>query len=304
MYATWLQQTLASVEQGRGDLTIQTIVVDSGSQDGSVAMVREEFPDVTLIASQDNVGFAKGNNLGFAEANGRYVLLLNPDAVVVGDALSVMVDTLVAQPNIGALGPQLLNPDGSVQSSRRRFPTFATGLFESTWLEGVAPTSVLDSYYMTDLPEDRASDVDWVTGACIMAPQKVIEEVGGLDEGYFMYSEELDWCRRIKEAGWRVVYDPAAQVIHYVGQSSEQATTARHINFQQAKLRYFRKYHGSSRAAVLRQFLLLSYASQIAVEGAKGAVGHKRDLRRQRMQAYREVLRSGLHPAGYDRERE
>ncbi len=294
-----LRGTLASIAAGQGELTIQTIVVDSGSQDGSVAMVADEFPDVTLIACPENVGFARGNNIGFAEAGGRYVLLLNPDTVVVGDALTVMVDRLRQDTSIGALGPQLLNPDGTVQSSRRRFPTVATGLFESTWLEGVAPSGVLDRYYMADRPDDRATEVDWVTGAAIMVPREVIQDVGGLDEGYFMYSEELDWCRRIKEAGWQIVYEPAAQVVHYVGQSSDQAVTARHINFQQAKLRYFRKYHGRTTAAALRQFLLLSYASQIAVEGAKGAVGHKRDLRRQRVAAYLEILRSGLHPAGY-----
>lgn len=294
-----LRETLLSIERGRGDLDLETIVVDSGSHDGSAAMIADEFPEVTLIACSDNVGFARGNNMGFAAANGKYVFLLNPDTVVVDDALAVMMDCLQRDSTIGAVGPQLLNPDGTVQSSRRRFPTFATGLFESTWLEGVAPASVLDSYYMADRPDDESIDVDWVTGAAIMVPREVIEEVGGLDEGYFMYSEELDWCRRIKEAGWRIVYEPSAQVIHYVGQSSDQAVTARHINFQQAKLRYFRKYHGRSASAALRQFLLLSYASQIAIEGAKGVVGHKRELRRQRVQAYWEVLRSGLHPAGY-----
>lgn len=294
-----LYDTLASIKRASGELSVETIVVDSGSQDGSVEMVAAEFPDVTLIACPENVGFARGNNLGFAVATGHYVLLLNPDTVVADDALTVMVDRLQRDASIGALGPQLLNPDGSVQSSRRRFPTFASGLFESTWLEGVAPTALLDSYYMADRPDELSADVDWVTGAAIMVRREVIDSVGGLDEGYFMYSEELDWCRRIKEAGWRIVYDPAAQIVHYVGQSSEQAVTARHINFQKAKLRYFRKYHGRFAAAALRWFLLLSYASQIAVEGAKGAVGHKRELRRQRVQAYWEVLRSGLHPAGY-----
>lgn len=294
-----LYGTLASIERGRGELTVQTIVVDSASQDDSVAMVAREFPDVTLIACPQNVGFARGNNIGFAVATARFILLLNPDTIVVDDALPVMVDRLRGDTTIGALGPQLLNPDGTVQSSRRRFPTFSTGIFESTWLEGAAPSSVLDSYYMADQPDDRAVEVDWVTGAAIMTRREVLETVGGLDEGYFMYSEELDWCRRVKEGGWRIMYEPAAQIIHYVGQSSEQAVTARHINFQQAKLRYFRKYHGQFAAAVLRRFLLLSYASQIAVEGVKGALGHKRELRRQRVQAYLEVLRSGLHPAGY-----
>jgi N-acetylglucosaminyl-diphospho-decaprenol L-rhamnosyltransferase len=124
-----------------------------------------------------------------------------------------------------------------------------------------------------------------------------VEQVGGLDPGYFMYSEELDWCRRIRAAGWRVVYLPAAQIVHHAGKSSEQAVTARHINFQRAKLRYYRKYHGSGAAWLLRLFLLASYVAQIGVEGAKGIIGHKRALRRQRVASYWEVVKSGLRPA-------
>jgi hypothetical protein len=123
--------------------------------------------------------------------------------------------------------------------------------------------------------------------------------VGGMDEAYFMYSEELDWCRRIKDSGWRVVYYPEAKIVHYVGQSSDQAVVARHINFQQAKLRYFRKYNGRFTALVLRLFLLLNYSWQLILEAVKGLFGHKRPLRRQRVQAYWQVIRSGLRPAGY-----
>jgi GT2 family glycosyltransferase len=114
-----------------------------------------------------------------------------------------------------------------------------------------------------------------------------------------MYSEELDWCRRIRALGYRVVYYPAAQVVHLVGKSSEQAVTARHVNFQRAKLRYFRKYHGRAAATVLRLFLLASYAWQLALEAVKGLLGSKPALRRQRVRAYYAVLRSGLRPAGY-----
>src|SRR5690606_3764605 len=121
---------------------------------------------------------------------------------------------------------------------------------------------------------DATADVDWLTGACIMVPRKVYEDIGGMDEAYFMYSEELDWCRRIKQSGWRVVYYPYAQIIHHVGKSSEQAVTARHINFQRAKLRYFRKYHGRLTAAVLRVFLLTIYLWQLLIEGVKGFLGN------------------------------
>jgi N-acetylglucosaminyl-diphospho-decaprenol L-rhamnosyltransferase len=292
-----LRRCLASLEPGREALAMQVIVVDSASADGSAEMVAAEFPWVELIVSPENVGFPAGNNLGLAMARGRFMLLLNPDAEVVGDALSTLVAFLDANHGVGVAGPQLLNPDGSVQSSRRRFPTLATAFFESTWLEAVAPRRLLARYYALDLPDEATGDVDWVTGAALMTRQEVVERVGGLDEGYFMYSEELDWCHRIRDAGWRIVYLPAAQIVHHVGKSSEQAVTARHINFQRAKLRYYRKYHGSGAATLLRLFLLASYLAQIALEGAKGLLGHKRELRRQRVASYWEVVRSGLRPA-------
>ena len=293
-----LRECLRSLDAGRGALALEVIVVDSASADGSVEMVGAEFPWVRLIACDENVGFPRGNNLGLAEARGDYLLLLNPDTVVLGDALTVMRAYLAAHPAAGAVGPQLLNSDGTVQSSRRRFPTLATGFFESTWLQGLAP-GVLRRYYALDLPDDTTAEVDWLVGACIMVPRAVYERIGGLDEGYYMYSEELDWCRRIVAAGRHVVYHPAARVIHHVGQSSDQAVTARHINFQRAKLRYYRKYHGRAAAGALRLFLLASYAGQLALEGVKGALGSKPDLRRQRVRAYAAVLRSGLRPAGY-----
>jgi len=293
-----LRDCLRSIERGRGDLEIEVIVVDSASADGSAAMVVAEFPWVTLLPQSENVGFPRGNNIALARARGDFLLLLNPDTVVLDDALPVLVDYLRSHPDAGAVGPQLLNPDGSVQSSRRRFPTLATGFLESTWLEGLTP-GVLRRYYALDLPDDQTAGVDWLVGACIMVRRAVYERVGGLDEGYFMYSEELDWCRRIVADGWRVVYHPAARVVHHVGKSSEQAVTARHINFQRAKLRYFRKYHGRVAAGVLRLFLLAGYGWQLLLEAAKGALGNKPELRRQRMRAYRDVLRSGLRPAGY-----
>lgn len=293
-----LRDCLASIDRGRGDLHLEVIVVDSASADGSQAMVEAEFPWVTLLACDENVGFARGNNLAIAKANGRYILLLNPDTVVLQDALTTMVAYLEAQPQVGVVGAQLLNGDGTIQSSRRRFPTLATAFFESTWLESLAPARLLDRYYVADVPPEQIAEVDWLVGACLMTRRAVVEQVGGLDEAYFMYSEELDWCRRVKDAGWRVVYLPTAQIIHYVGKSSEQAVVARHINFQRAKLRYFRKYHDRFPAALLRLFLWLTYLWQLIIEGLKGLLGHKRPLRQQRVRAYWAVLRSGLRPAG------
>jgi GT2 family glycosyltransferase len=294
-----LAKCLRSVDTGRGELSLEVIVVDSGSNDGTPEMLANDFPWINLIICQDNVGFPKGNNIGLAEAHGRFLLLLNPDTEIQGDALTIMVRYLKEHPKVGIAGPLLLNPDGSIQSSRRRFPSLWTGIFESTWLQPWAPKSLLDDYYAADMPDDQVAEVDWLVGACLMARNEILIDVGPLDEAYFMYSEELDWCRRVKEAGWHIIFLPQAEVIHHVGKSSEQAVTERHINYQKAKLRYFRKFHGRRASGVLRIILLVNYGFQMLIEALKGVLGHKRSLRRQRVRAYWSVLRSGLRPAGY-----
>ena len=273
---------------------LEVIVVDNASSDGSVEMVRAEFPQVTPIANADNRGFPAANNQGLAVVRGRYVMTLNPDTEIVGDALERMVAYLDVHPEVGALGPQLLNADGSIQSSRRRFPTFATAAFESTWLQGIAPRGVLRRFYVDDVPPDRTQEVDWVTGACIVVRREVLDRVGGFDEGFFMYSEELDWCKRIKSAGWKIAYLPEARVIHHVGKSSEQAVAARHIRFQTSKVHFFRKHHSALTAEALRVLLLAMYVWQIGLESLKALIGHKREMRQQRIRVYWQVIRSGL----------
>lgn len=277
--------------------TLEIIVVDNASTDGSAAMVRDEFPAVRLVASERNLGYPGGNNVGLRMAQGRYLMILNPDTQVHPGALAAMVAYADAHPDVGVVGPQLLNPDGSVQSSRRRFPTFATALFESTWLQPLAPRRLLERYYVLDQPDDVTLDVDWVDGAALMARREAVEQVGLLDEGFFMYSEELDWCRRFRQAGWRVVYLPEAKIVHHRGKSSDQVVVARHVHFNTSKVRYFRKHHGALAAETLRLFLLGSYAWQLGLEGAKWLLGHKRLLRAQRLAAYWQVLRSGLREA-------
>jgi hypothetical protein len=273
---------------------IEVIVVDNASTDDTVDMVRTQFPQVHLIANTDNRGFPAANNQGIARAQGRYILLLNPDTEVVDDALATLVAFADAHPDVGIVGPQLLNDDGSVQSSRRRLPTLTTALFESTWFQPLAPRRVLERYYVLDRRDDQIQDVDWLYGAALMARREAVEQVGQMDEGFFMYSEELDWCRRFQEAGWRVVYLPTAQIIHYGGKSSEQVVAARHIHFQTSKVRYFRKFHGPLVGEGLRLFLLANYVWQLGLEALKWLLGHKRPLRAERIAAYRQVLRTGL----------
>jgi GT2 family glycosyltransferase len=293
-----LRRCLHSVLNPTSGVALEVIVVDNGSTDGSIEMVRQEFPTVRLIANSDNRGFPAANNQGIAVARGRYVLLLNPDTEVTGDALATLLAFADANPDVGIVGPQLLYPDGRVQSSRRRFPTLTTAFFESTWLQPYAPRRLLERYYISDRPDNLIQDVDWLCGAALMARSRAIAQVGPMDEGFFMYSEELDWCRRFKEAGWRVVYLPTARVVHYEGRSSAQVLPARHIHFQTSKVRYFRKYHGRFAAELLRLFLLGNYLWQTGVEGCKWLVGHKRPLRAQRIAVYWQVLCSRLRWQG------
>lgn len=274
--------------------SIEVIVVDNASQDGSADMVRSAFPAVHLIASGQNRGFTGGNNLGIRAATGEYVLLLNPDTEIVADALGTMVTYLQEHPDVALVGPKLLDPDGSPQSSRRRFPSLSVLFLESTWLQSLLPRRRLQQYYVDDVEDSGIQDVDWVTGAAMMVRREVIETVGLLDEGFFMYCEELDWCRRIRSAGWRIVYVPAAQVIHYGGKSSDQVVAARHIYFQSSKVRYTRKHHGRWAAEVLRLWLLGQYVWQYALEWLKWLSGHRRALRKERLHAYSQVIQSKL----------
>ena len=296
---------VADDEMRLGRYSAETWVVDSASSDGTAEMVRRTFPWVHLVASERNLGFTRGNNLALGRCQGCYALLLNPDTQVVGDALTAMLDHMEAHPDVGVLGPQLRYADGSPQSSRRRFPTLMTAFMESTLLHQWFPHNRwARAYHMRDTSDSMVQDVDWVTGACMLVRREAISQVGTLDEGYFMYSEELDWCRRIIEAGWRVVYYPQATVIHHEGGSSAQVVPARHIHFQSSKVRYFAKYHGRLASEILRWFLLGTYAWQLGEETLKFVVGHRRALRRARIQAYGQVLRSRLRsPAPAEEER-
>jgi GT2 family glycosyltransferase len=284
--------SLLAAGQARPDLTIELIVVDSASSDGSVAMVRTEFPQVRLIASAENLGYARGNNSGVAAASGRYLLILNPDTVVRSSALGLLVDYMAAHPQVGLLGPQLLWPDQTIQSSRRRFPTLGSLFWESTLLGQWFPQNRYNRrYQVADRSPDQAQAVDWLVGAALLIRRESWQQVGPFDETFFMYFEETDWCRRCAAAGWQRYYLPTAQIVHYEGKSSEQAPAARALRFQRSKIRYTRKYFGRSWAGLLYLFLWLTYALQWLEESAKWLIGHRRALRRERIRAYSQVLR-------------
>jgi N-acetylglucosaminyl-diphospho-decaprenol L-rhamnosyltransferase len=291
-----LRRCLLSIEASAAQqLSIESIVIDNASTDGSQEMLSRDFPTARLFYNSSNSGFAPACNQGLAASRGRYVLFLNADTEVVADGLVTMVRRMDAHREWAVAGPRLVHADGTVQSSRRRFPTLLTGIFESTRLERAWPDNIwARRYRMVGSADDAEQEVDWVVGACLLCRPEALRQVRGFDEGFFMYSEELDLCRRLRDAGWRVGYLPEAVVLHHEGKSSEQAQTARHIRFNTSKVRYFRKHHGRAASSSLRALLLAMYVFQMAEEGLKWLAGHKRALRAERIRSYMQVVGSGL----------
>jgi N-acetylglucosaminyl-diphospho-decaprenol L-rhamnosyltransferase len=273
----------------------EIIVVDNASNDGTIEMLRGEFPDAHATVNSENLGFTRANNQALKIARGRYFFLLNPDTELRPNALTKLFTYADANPHVGIIGPRIYYGDGSLQSSRRRFPTLGTAFLESTKLQQWFPRNrTLKRYYMLDTKDDQTQQVDWVNGSAMFVRREVYDQIGGFDEGFFMYSEELDWCYRAKRAGWLVAFLPAAQVTHYEGKSSEQVLAQRDIYFHSSKIRFFRKYRGAFVAEILRAFLLLMFSYQLVEEGFKWLLGRKRGLRAQRIRAYGKVLKSGL----------
>jgi len=290
-----LRRCLTSLAAARTGFTSEVFVVDNASADGSADMVRGEFPDVILIENTHNAGFTRANNQAIARSSGRYVLLLNPDTEVAPDALTILLSFMEAHPQVGVAGPQLVYADGNIQSSRRRFPTLGTLFLESTVLQRLLPKSaLLRRYYLLDRPHDVIQDVDWLVGACLMVRRQAIDDAGLLDERFFMYCEEVDWCYRIKQHGWTVIYLPTARVMHHEARSSGQVVAAQHIYFFASRVAYAEKYFGHVRAEILRLYLLAMYVYLMIEEGLKWLFGSKRALHAGFLAAYATVLASRL----------
>ncbi len=283
--------------------SLEVIVFDNASHDATADQLPVHFPWVHFVRSERNLGFTGGNNQGYAASRGRFVYFLNPDTELVDGGLWTLFAAVARDPAVAAAGPELRYADGARQSSRRRFPTPLTGFFESTWLGRAWPGNPwARRLQMAGWPEAHRHDVDWVVGAALLARRASLEQVrmpayaGPFDEGFFMYSEELDLCKRLKGAGGRVIYVPEARVVHHEGRSSEQVVASRHIHFNTSKVYYYEKTFGHRWAEVLRRYLLLEFRWQLGQERVKWLLGHKRNLRAARIEAYQQVLASRLLP--------
>lgn len=248
-----LAQCLDAIAAYPPEGAYETIVVDNGSRDGSPQMIAEKYAQVTLIANDENRGFAQANNQAIRRASGEYILLLNPDTEVHHQALATLIHFLDEHPRAGAAGARLLNPDGSLQHSCSPAPTLFNEWLHLFHLDRRRRQGMAD--WDVNLPRQ----VDTLLGACLMLRRQAVDAVGLLDEGYFMYSEEVDYCYRLRRAGWRLFWVPQAVVVHYGGQSTRQIATEMFLQLYQNKLRYFRKHYG--RSGAWRYKLILLWAS-------------------------------------------
>ncbi len=257
-----LARCIDAIRKQGAQIDYDVWVVDNASTDGSVAFLRAEFPWVHLLEAETNLGFARANNWAMATCRGRAVLLLNSDAFLLPGALEEMLAVIGAASSAGAVGAQLLNPDGSFQAGASPFPTL--------WSELLVLTTLGRRFYGQHYPSagpderDTARPVDYVEGACLLVRREALETVGGLDDGYFMYAEEVDWCYRMRQAGWEVWYAPAAQVVHLGGASSANRRPQREADLYRSRVRFFRQHRGNTQAVALKFMIIALSLPKVA----------------------------------------
>jgi GT2 family glycosyltransferase len=224
---------------------LERVVVDNASGDGTADLLATRFPGVRLIANAENVGYSRAVNQGIAASSAPFVLVLNPDCVVRPNAPRVLADYLVSHPRTGIAGPRLLDTEGRIEFSGRSFPTPFTFLFNRySLLTRLFPNNRWTRHYLlSDWDRTTEREVDWLSGACLMARREAIDRVGGMDEQFFMFNEDVDWCRRMKLAGWGVSFVPGAVAVHEIGASKKRVAArviwGRHVGM----IHYFRKHH-------------------------------------------------------------
>ncbi len=267
----------------------EVIVVDNASDDGSPEMVRARFPQVRLIENRENRGFAAANNQGMRESRGRYLLLLNSDTEVKPGALRTLMSFLDMHLNVGVVGPKLLNTDSTLQRSSYTFPTVFK---ESVLLAGEKVTRLLLGDYPFAPITRSAMPVDWVKGAALMIRRDVVETVGLMDESFFFYTEETEWCYRVKQGGWLVMYQPEAVIVHHDGGSSGRVSLQRRLRLYGSKQQFFRKHYGKRAAQIYGAVVWFSSWLKMGIWRMVASVsnGARRELAEHNVRSYATLL--------------
>jgi GT2 family glycosyltransferase/glycosyltransferase involved in cell wall biosynthesis len=265
-------------------------LVDNASTDGTADDVGQHFPHVKLIRNAVNRGFGAANNQAIREAAGEYVLLLNTDAFVKPGAVRALLDFATSRPDTAVVGPKLLNRDGSLQLSCYRFPSPRRAACEHLLLTAAFPNHAGVGDYRA-WPHDRARDVDFVTGACMLVRRSAIRQVGLFDESFFFYGEETDWCRRFRSAGWKVAFTPAAQVVHYGGASGKSDSAKTFHEFHAARERFIQKHHGRLGLFTFRTFEVVGSIARISLFGLASLIpGRARERHRELVAKWVRIL--------------
>ncbi|MBM4348311.1 MAG: glycosyltransferase family 2 protein [Deltaproteobacteria bacterium] len=254
-----LIQCLKSLKQILERLKIEIFVVDNGSMDGSLEMVRAEFPEVILIDNPSNLGFARANNQALRLSKGKYTLLLNPDTQVKEGAIETLKAFMDIHPKAGVIGAQLLNSDGSKQNSIANFPSLATELLNKSLLRRLFPEQFPGKESTYSMP----IEVDSVIGACLMVRREAMKQVGLLDEDYFLFLEETDWCYRIRRAGWKIYHHPRAEVYHFQGKSAEKDKKRAKVEYYRSRYQFFKKNRGVGQWFILLIGLLIRLSIEL-----------------------------------------
>jgi GT2 family glycosyltransferase len=260
----YLMKCLDSIRLHAGPLNVEWIVVDNASSDGSVEELRKCFPEVLWIESKENVGFARGNNIGIEKAVGRYICLVNPDVEFIDDCLGKLCRYMDSNQKVGICGPKILNKDGTIQYSCREYPTLWNNLCFALVLHRLFPKKkFFSNELMSYFDHNELREVDALSGCFMVARREALIEVGLLDDGFFMYSEDVDWCRRFHEKGWKVVFNPETEAIHYGGGSSANVSVRSAVEQERASLQYWSKHHGKMKTSLIRLILLVKHAVRI-----------------------------------------
>jgi GT2 family glycosyltransferase len=279
-----LRACLASLHNVRDEAEFEVIVVDNNSNDKSAEMVAEEFPWVRLEPMPRNLGFAGGHNHAIAIRNAPHAFPLNSDTIVHAGALRKVLDFAHAHPDYGMIGPKLLNPDGSLQFSCRRFPNPVAALFRNTPLGKLFPNNRFTrEYLMQDWDHTKPREVDWVSGAAFLVRKEVIDKIGLFDEEYFMFCEDVDWCWRAWKAGFKVVYYPEAVITHAIGRSTDKAPNRMIGRFHRSMLRFYTKNMLPQAFVLLRPFCWLAAAFAIFLRASIFITKNKIDNIRRRL---------------------
>jgi len=256
-----LHNCLKSVYEHGDEVDYEIIVVDNASTDGSVEMVKKTWPGVILVENSENIGFARANNIGIRQSASQYVCLINSDVVILKECIRNLVEFMDQNPHIGMTGPRILNPDRTLQPSCRHFPSIWNNICQALALNLLFPKSrFFSGPFMNYWAHDTIRKVDTVGGMFWMVRRKAIDEIGLLDEDFFLYGEDIDWCRRLTMAGWDVMFYPEAEAIHLGGGSSSNAPIRFYLEMQKADLQYWRKHRGRLGKASYMTIILLNNA--------------------------------------------